>query len=99
MPPVVVLPLAVVVPPVVKSPVAVVVPRVAVVVPRRRVVHRRRRATCRPAAPCRRRLHSLGTHQEPVERRTPARLPRNLRVVDVAGLQTPPSQNGQRDIA
>ena len=98
-PPVAVLPLAVVVPPVVKSPVVVVMPRVAVVVPRRRVVRRRRRAACHPAAPCRRRLHSLGTHQEPVERRTPARLMRNLRVVGVKGFQTPPSQNGQRDIA
>ena len=44
-------------------------------------------------------LHLLGTHQEPVERRTHVCLPRNLRVVDVVGLQTPPSQNGQQDIA
>jgi hypothetical protein len=45
-------------------------------------------------------LHLLGTHQEPVKRRTPAScLPRHLRVVDAARLQIPPSQNEQRDIA
>ena len=44
-------------------------------------------------------LHLLGPHQGLVTRRTPVHLPQNLRVIDGAGLQTPPPQNGQWNIA